>query len=44
VEKVSVKDRRNFCEYFNLREGKGSSEARDRAAEAKRKLEELFKK
>ncbi|MBM3300609.1 MAG: hypothetical protein FJY85_11705 [Deltaproteobacteria bacterium] len=44
TEKVSVKDRRNYCEYFNLREGRGSSAGRDRAAEAKRKLEDLFKK
>lgn len=44
AEKVSVKDRRNFCEYFSLREGSASSTARDKAAEARRKLEELFKK
>ena len=24
AERVTVKDRRNFCEYFNLREGKAS--------------------
>jgi hypothetical protein len=44
AEKVSVKDRRNFCEYFTLREGPGSSKAADKAAEARRKLEALFKK
>jgi len=44
VEKVSVKDRRNFCEYFRLREGKSSSNAADRAGKSRRKLEELFKK
>jgi hypothetical protein len=43
VEKVSVKDRRNFCEYFTLREGQASSNAADRAGKARRKLEELFK-
>lgn len=44
AEKVDVKDRRNFCDYFTLREGKPSSSARDKAAEARRKLEDLFNK
>ena len=44
VEKVSVNDRRNFCDYFVLREGPASSTASDKAAEARRKLEDLFKK
>jgi hypothetical protein len=40
-----VKDRRNFCDYFTLREGgSGSSRGADKAAEAKRKLEALFGK
>jgi hypothetical protein len=43
AEKVSVKDRRNFCDYFNLREGKASSATRDKAAAAKKKLDDLFK-
>gem|GEM_PF-262166 len=44
AEKVAVKDRRNFCDFFRLQEGRRSSAARDKAAEAKRKLEALFKK
>jgi hypothetical protein len=44
AERVMVKDRRNFCEYFNLREGPASSTAADKAAAARRKLEDLFKK
>lgn len=44
VERVSVKDRRNFCEYFKLKEGAPTSKAADKAAEARRKLEALFKK
>ena len=44
VEKVTVKDRRNFCGYFDLSVKRGSSDAADRAARSRRKLEELFKK
>jgi hypothetical protein len=44
AETVAVKDRRNFCDYFKLQEGRRSSAARDKAAEARAKLEELFKK
>ncbi|MDA8408420.1 MAG: hypothetical protein M0T73_16385 [Deltaproteobacteria bacterium] len=43
-EKVSVKDRRNFCDYFDLSAKKSLGSARDKAAEAKRKLEALFRK
>jgi len=43
-EKVSVKDRRNFCDYFDLSPEKTLGSARDKATEAKRKLEALFKK
>lgn len=44
AEKVSVKDRRNYCDYFRLREGKPLLPSKDRAAEARRKLDELFRK
>jgi len=44
AEEVSVKDRRNFCEYFKLDEKTRSASARDKAEEARRKLEALFKK
>ena len=44
AEKVSVKDRRNFCDYFRLKEGPRSSASREKASEARRKLEALFKK
>ncbi|MBI4961990.1 MAG: hypothetical protein HY913_01810 [Desulfomonile tiedjei] len=44
AEKVWVKDRRNFCDYFTLLEGKRSGGGADKAAEARRKLEALFKK
>jgi hypothetical protein len=44
AEKVSVKDRRNFCDYFTLREGRPDSTSVGRAEEARKKLEELFKK
>lgn len=43
-EKVSVKDRRNFCDYFVLSSKEVSGNARNKAAEAKRKLEALFMK
>ncbi|MCL5124079.1 MAG: hypothetical protein M1511_06200 [Deltaproteobacteria bacterium] len=43
-EKVSVKDRRNFCDYFELSPEKVTGTARNKAAEAKRKLEALFRK
>jgi hypothetical protein len=44
AEKVTVKDRRNFCEYFELREGQALGSAAQKAAEARRKLDALFKK
>ncbi len=44
AEKVSVKDRRNFCEFFTLSDRQASSKSADKAAEARRKLEALFKK
>jgi hypothetical protein len=44
AERISVKDRRNVCDYFSLREGRASAPGVDKAAEARRKLEALFKK
>lgn len=44
AERVSVKDRRNFCDYFTLAEGKPGATSAAKAAEAKKKLEALFKK
>jgi hypothetical protein len=44
VERVSVKDRRNFCDYFRVREGEASSRSADKATEARKRLEALFKK
>lgn len=44
AEKVSVKDRRNFCDYFRLGSGSGSSASKDKAAKARRQLEALFRK
>jgi hypothetical protein len=44
AERVWVKDRRNFCEYFTLREGRVSGTAAQKAAESRKKLEALFKK
>ena len=44
AERVSVKDRRNFCEYFTLSEKRATSASADKAAKARQKLEELFKK
>jgi hypothetical protein len=46
AERVSIKDRSNFCDYFTLRQDKpetGTS-GRDRASEARKKLEDLFKR
>ncbi|MCX5862520.1 MAG: hypothetical protein NTW27_10440 [Deltaproteobacteria bacterium] len=43
-EKVSVKDRRNFCDYFRLGAGSSTPAAKETASKARRKLEELFKK
>ncbi len=47
AELVSDKARRNFCEYFEFTESAfavGAGVAKDRAAEARAKLEALFKK
>lgn len=44
AERVAVKDRRNFCDYFELREGESPRSSSDKAAQARKKLEELFKK
>jgi hypothetical protein len=44
AERTSVKDRRNFCDYFRIRDGQRSSKAADKAADARKKLEALFKK
>jgi len=44
AELVSVKDRRNFCDYFSLREGRASAPGARKAADARQKLEDLFKK
>jgi hypothetical protein len=44
AELVSVKDRRNFCDYFKLREGPASSTAAKKAEESRKKLDALFKK
>jgi hypothetical protein len=44
AERVTVKDRRNFCDYFRLKEGRSATRSADKAAEARRKLEALFKK
>jgi hypothetical protein len=42
AERVLEKDRSNFCDYFQM--APRTDAAVDKAAEAKRKLEELFKK
>ena len=44
AELVSVKDRRNFCDYFTLRETPADSSAADRARASRAKLDALFKK
>jgi hypothetical protein len=41
---VSVKDRRNYCDYFVIREGHQGTAEKDRADAARRKLEELFRR
>jgi hypothetical protein len=43
AERVVEKDRANFCDYFEFRESEGGK-AISRAEEARRRLEELFKK
>ncbi len=43
-ERISVKDRRNFCDYFGLSPKQTSGKSKDKAEEARKKLEALFKK
>ena len=42
AERVVEKDRANFCSFFRMTEEK--AKAQDRASDAKKKLEELFRK
>ncbi len=44
AERVLFKDHRNFCEYFKLKKGSSDGRGLDKAAEAKKQLEALFKK
>lgn len=44
AEMVADKEQGNFCEYFRPSRRSASSSAPDRAAEAKEKLEKLFKR
>lgn len=44
AEQVAERDRANFCDYFAPGEGGPGAKAADPAAEARRKLEALFKK
>jgi hypothetical protein len=44
AERAILKDHRNFCEYFALSKGRQSSRGAEKAAEARKKLEALFKK
>jgi hypothetical protein len=44
AERVVNKDRANFCEYFSPRKVGGGAERLSAANEARRKLEDLFKK
>lgn len=44
AERVLDKERANFCDYFQLAERPFSVGQKDAAAEAKKKLEELFRK
>lgn len=42
AEKVTDKDRANFCDYFEPSGKGGSGSEADKAAEARNKLEDLF--
>ncbi len=42
AERVSVKDRRNYCEYYTLKKSADARSGADKAAEARKKLEALF--
>lgn len=45
ADRVVDKDRSNFCDFFKLQKDPGvRQQAVDKAAEARRKLEELFQK
>ncbi|MDQ1240279.1 MAG: hypothetical protein QG577_2465 [Thermodesulfobacteriota bacterium] len=44
AERVALKDHRNFCEYFAPRSEARSGTSRNRAEEARAKLEKLFQK
>jgi rRNA maturation protein Nop10 len=44
AERVSVKDRRNFCEYFSPTSEAGAESSKKKADEARAKLEALFSK
>jgi hypothetical protein len=44
IDPVSVKDRRNFCEHFRLSDRPRPADGARKAAEARTKLEALFKK
>ncbi|MBM3286885.1 MAG: hypothetical protein FJY88_05990 [Candidatus Eisenbacteria bacterium] len=41
---VSDRERSNFCDFFQLAQAPGALAPRDRSAEAKRKLDDLFRK
>jgi hypothetical protein len=43
AERVVDKDRRNFCDYFYL-EGTGRVKAGDSKEDARKKLDDLFKR
>ncbi len=43
-DRVKDKDRANFCDFFKIKEQRATAPVVDKAAEAKRKLEEMFKK
>ena len=44
AERITDKERANFCDYFVLRGSKKGSGSANRAKDAKRALEDLFKK
>jgi len=46
ADPVEDKDRRNFCEYFSFTRAafRGAAPGKDRAADARAKLDALFKK
>jgi hypothetical protein len=44
AERQTVKDRRNFCDYFRLSPERKQSLSAQKSADARKKLEALFKK